>query len=225
MKKDALMTFEEPTRTGYKFDAYYVNGAKIGSTWNYTEDKTLVASWSAINYKVKFNANGADNSVTMDVQEFTYDKADKLTKNAFTKAGYTFDGWTYKEATYADEAEVKNLTTTDKDEITMVAKWKAKTFTSNYNGNGHDGRQNMQPTTGEYGKDVQLRANAFTYKDHIFEGWAKSADGEVAYVTKGDANNTADTNVVYRNQIRGIVKVKIPFIAYPTVWLSETFSK
>ena len=52
-----------------------------------------------------------------------------------------------------------------------------------------------------------------------------TSDGEVAYVTKGDANNTADSNVVYRNQIRGIVKVKIPFIAYPTVWLSETFSK
>ena len=47
--------------------------------------------------------------------------------------------------------------------------------------------------------------------------------GEKVYVTKGDVNKTAGSNIVTRKQIKGIVKMKIPFIAYPTVWLSELF--
>ncbi len=50
-------------------------------------------------------------------------------------------------------------------------------------------------------------------------------NGKTTYVTKGDANNSADTNVVFQSQIKGIVKLKIPYIAYPTVWISEYFSK
>ncbi len=52
-----------------------------------------------------------------------------------------------------------------------------------------------------------------------------TADGETVFVTKGDANNAADSNVVVMSQVRGIVRAKIPYIAYPTVWISEYFSK
>jgi len=50
-------------------------------------------------------------------------------------------------------------------------------------------------------------------------------NGKESYVTKGDANNSADTNVVFKSHVKGVVKVKIPYIAYPTVWISEYFSK
>ena len=43
----------------------------------------------------------------------------------------------------------------------------------------------------------------------------------ITYTTKGDANNSKDPQDVKRKEIKGIVKFKIPFIAYPTVWLSE----
>ena len=45
--------------------------------------------------------------------------------------------------------------------------------------------------------------------------------GDVVYVTKGDANNEKDSQVVHKKQVKGVVKLRIPFIAYPTVWLSE----
>ena len=48
-----------------------------------------------------------------------------------------------------------------------------------------------------------------------------SASSQTVYITKGDANNSIDSSVVKRKQIKGIVKLKVPFIAYPTVWLSE----
>lgn len=41
------------------------------------------------------------------------------------------------------------------------------------------------------------------------------------YITKGDANGGNDPKPVQKKQVQGIVKLKIPFIAYPTVWLSE----
>ena len=49
--------------------------------------------------------------------------------------------------------------------------------------------------------------------------------GNVVYVTKGDANNTKDSIVVYPKQVKGTFKIKIPYIAYPTVWLSEITNK
>lgn len=42
-----------------------------------------------------------------------------------------------------------------------------------------------------------------------------------SYITKGDANGGNDPKAVKEKQIKGIVRLKIPFIAYPTVWLSE----
>ena len=46
----------------------------------------------------------------------------------------------------------------------------------------------------------------------------------VTYTTKGDANNGTDPRAVNRNQIKGIVKFKVPIIAWPTVWLTELFN-
>ncbi len=48
---------------------------------------------------------------------------------------------------------------------------------------------------------------------------------EISYVTKGDANNSNDSQKVKRDQIVGIVEFKIPYIAYPTIWLRELVSK
>ena len=44
------------------------------------------------------------------------------------------------------------------------------------------------------------------------------------YITKGDANNGNDPRAVNRSQIKGIVRIKIPVIAWPTVWLTELFN-
>ncbi len=46
-------------------------------------------------------------------------------------------------------------------------------------------------------------------------------NGEKFYYTKGDANNSIDNYKIKREQIRGTVKLYIPFLGYPTVWLSE----
>lgn len=45
------------------------------------------------------------------------------------------------------------------------------------------------------------------------------------FKTKGDNNNAPDVKYVKENQVIGIVKLVIPKLGYPTVWLSELFQK
>ena len=47
---------------------------------------------------------------------------------------------------------------------------------------------------------------------------------KATYTMKGDANNGTDPRSVSRSQMKGIVKFKIPYIAWPTVWLTELFN-
>lgn len=44
---------------------------------------------------------------------------------------------------------------------------------------------------------------------------------EVFYYTKGDANNEEDDFLIKKENIIGIVRFKIPYVGYPTVWFSE----
>lgn len=46
-------------------------------------------------------------------------------------------------------------------------------------------------------------------------------DGEKYYRTKGDVSGTRDNIDITIDKIYGEVKLKIPFIAYPSVWLTE----
>lgn len=46
-------------------------------------------------------------------------------------------------------------------------------------------------------------------------------DGTKMYRTKGDNNNTPDKEWVSPEQIRGVVRLKIPKLGYPAVWLNE----
>ena len=48
---------------------------------------------------------------------------------------------------------------------------------------------------------------------------------EISYITKGDANNSKDSQKVKRNQIVGIVEFKVPYVAYPTIWLRDIINK
>ena len=47
-----------------------------------------------------------------------------------------------------------------------------------------------------------------------------NAGDEVYYYTKGDANKEEDDYLIKKENIIGIVRFKIPYIGYPTVWFS-----
>lgn len=51
----------------------------------------------------------------------------------------------------------------------------------------------------------------------------KEYNGEIYFRTKGDNNSVVDKDYVSEDQVLGTVKMVIPKIGYPTVWLSDLF--
>ena len=52
----------------------------------------------------------------------------------------------------------------------------------------------------------------------------ENINGELRYITKGDANEEADSGYVTEDQLRGIVLCKVPHIGHPSLWLRDLFS-
>ena len=107
------------TRTGYTFVGWNTQQSGSGTSYqadnDYTDDAsvTLYAQWTANTYTVRFDANGGQGS--MFDQTFTYDQAQALTKNSFTRSdGYAFGGWSAEKngegTSYTNGQSVKNLT-------------------------------------------------------------------------------------------------------------------
>lgn len=86
-------SFPTPTRSGYKFKGWQVNGSGTAyidpEDYTVTGDVTFVASWTAV-YTITFNANGGSSTPASksieDGSTFTF-------PSAGTKTHYSFSGW------------------------------------------------------------------------------------------------------------------------------------
>ena len=184
------------TRSGWTFLGWsktktgavaYKNAQAVKNLRTDGKTTTLYAVWAKNAYKVAFKANGGTGS--MAVQGMTYGKAANLRKNAFKRTGYTFSGWA-KTATgavaYKNAQAVKNLRT-DGGTTTLYAKWTATTYKVAFNANGGTGTMAAQSV--KYDTAAKLAANAFQRDGFTFGGWAKSADGAVAYGDQASVKN------------------------------------
>lgn len=161
---------------------------------------TLYAQWRPIEYNITYNANGGQNvrynsstkqdqkiSYSSDVEQkvssaptashHVYDVAKNLNSStSFTWAGHTLLGWSTNPnattATYTNAQSVKNLVTTDGENLTLYAVWKANSYTLTINPN----------SGGTWsGTKSSQKGNANTYQD----GKGNTKWGDV--VTIGDA--------------------------------------
>ena len=126
------------TKTGYTFSKWNTNAAGTGTNYNNQQSVSnltatsggtvnLYAQWTANAYTVKFNGNGASSGSMAD-QSFSYDTAQNLTSNAFSKGtAYRFTGWnTSPDGTgtsYSDGESVNNLTEIANGVVTLYAQW------------------------------------------------------------------------------------------------------
>lgn len=51
----------------------------------------------------------------------------------------------------------------------------------------------------------------------------ETVDGETRYYTKGDANPERDTGFITSGEILGVVRFKVLYIGYPSLWLRDIF--
>jgi uncharacterized repeat protein (TIGR02543 family) len=116
-KNGACVLMEKPDNNG-KYDFVFM-----------TQNVKLVFITEPIRYYIKYNKN--IKNVTGSISNMTvyYNQVAVLAKNAFkSKKGYTFAGWnTEPDGTgtaYKEGDEVKNLTDSHRETITLYAQWK-----------------------------------------------------------------------------------------------------
>ena len=187
--------------TGYTFAGWFTaltDGEQVQDNATLTADLTLYAQWTANSYTVTFDANGGEGS--MNQQTFTYDVAQALNQNTFTRTGYSFTGWNTQAdgsgSTYVDKAEVQNLTTEANGSITLYAQWSINSYTIRFvNADGTE----LQSSEVEYGETPVYSGNTPTKEstaefDYTFAGW----DPEIDIVT-GNATYTATYTATKRS--------------------------
>ena len=135
----------EPSRTGYAFAGWRVNGGTkavkeltLGAT-DYTADITLEATWTAGTYSVRFDANASDATGTMADQEFAFGETKALSANQFTRTGYQFLGWNTtpdKTGLEADYANMAEYTLAQAENVTLYAHWYLTAYGVKYELNG-----------------------------------------------------------------------------------------
>ncbi|MBQ1408034.1 MAG: InlB B-repeat-containing protein [Eubacterium sp.] len=152
--------------------AQYKNKASVKTKKNIT----LYAVWTANTYTVSYSANGGSGS--MQKSKATYGTALRLNANTFTKTGYTFHSWSESPkgtAAYSNRQTVKNLTSKDKDNVTLYARWNPNTYKIKFEANG--GKGSMEAGTYTYDQKEELPEHGFVRTGYEFQGWNTKADG------------------------------------------------
>ena len=128
----------------------------ITATGTKGNSANLTATFTPNTYKVQFHRNGGAGDVVK--QDFTYDVAQNLAANTYTKTGYTFAGWaltTDGAVTYTDGAEVSNLTATQGATFDLYAKWTPKqsalTFDYQTSAEGYGAEGTLSAVSATYG--------------------------------------------------------------------------
>lgn len=107
----------DPTKNGYKFDGWYIEGSSTAYDFNLavTSDLTLKAKWKKI-HTVKFVSNGGTS--VSDVKVVDGEKLKKPSPDP-TLREYKFDGW-YKDSSLSTAYNFNDAVTGD---FTLYAKW------------------------------------------------------------------------------------------------------
>lgn len=105
-----------------------------------------------------------------------------------SRTGYTLKGYSQnKNATSADLGPSDTLWWTQSDNwmhtFTVYCIWQINTYTVSYNANGGSGAPSSQTKT--YGVNLTLSSTVPTRTNYIFQGWATSSTGSVAYQPGG----------------------------------------
>ena len=101
-----------PTKTGYTFKKWLLNGNEYNFNTPVTSNITLTAEWEINKYTVTFNSNGGNSVATQTVN---YNSTAAQPSNP-TKTGHTFKEWQLNGVAY-------NFSTQVTGNITLTAAW------------------------------------------------------------------------------------------------------
>ncbi len=164
-----------PTRNGYTFAGWTLNGSVYDFNTIVTKNITLVAKWTEnvkAKYTVTFDSQGGTTVSSQTVTEGN--KVSKPTNP--TRSGYTFAGWTLNGSAY-------DFNTIVTKNITLVAKWtenvKAK-YTVTFDSQGGTTVSSQTVTEGsKVSKPTNPTRNGYLFESWILDGVVYNFDKSV----------------------------------------------
>ena len=181
-------TLCNPTRYNYVFKGWNTKkdgtGTVITSTSEVSKNMTVYAVWNPI-YTLTFNENGGTLCNPKTIDKENGEKWGTLCTP--TRTGYTFQGWKNGATTVTKDS-------ISRENITVIANWKANTYTLTYNNNGGIGCTTKQGTyNSKWGTLCTPTRSGYT-----FQGW-KSGSTTITSNTicTGNLNVTATWKVAY----------------------------
>ena len=183
----------------------YVDGESYTS--DRSESITLYAVWQANRYTVKFDLQGATD--TIQDQIFTYGEHNYIPYYyGRGKVGYEFKGWAF-----SPEGEIvmrnggsdydgvfDSLIVPDGGEITLFAVWEGKEYWLIFSPSGGTG--SMDYVRHKYDEEFALPSNRYTRVGYSFLGWA--TEFSYPYVF-GDGEIVVTSNLVYSANVSSIL--------------------
>jgi uncharacterized repeat protein (TIGR02543 family) len=147
-----------PTKSGYTFGGWTLNGAAYSFSTPVTGNVTLTASWTTLPvYTVTFNSNGG----SAVASESVVSGSTATQPTSPTQAGYTFSGWTLNGSAYSFSTAVTA-------NVTLVASWTAlPVYTITFNSNGGSSVASQSVTSGS----TATQPTSPTLANYTFNGW------------------------------------------------------
>ena len=229
---DPTNTFETPTKTGYTFDEWKVDGSTITPTWTYTTNRTqeVIAHYATNSYIIRYDLNGGNGSFAD--QNIYYDDTFDLHTGEPTFAGYAFAGWKLDDTTTyeAGKTGLINLTSVNNDIITLTALWDGNEFDIVFDANTPTSLDptatnvvegTMAPQIIKTNTAFTLNENNFTLNGYTFIGWATNS-----YIPQ-DAENMRDNNSTLiirdRDDTRTYIRDAGDDITYYALWTRNEY--
>ena len=189
---------DDPTRTGYLFDGWYLNSELFPfNSYQVYDDLTLLAHWKSMNVNLTLDANGGD--VEYNTKTVTYG-VDYVLPTP-TRANYTFDGW------YLDDTllcPMSGVWTFSKVDITLKARW-AGTQAEITFANDDNIQVDNTPITITYGDNFTLPVPTILTGDK-FIGWG-NASGEL--VTDENGNSLKPSEFKTNTELHAVYYVPV----------------
>ena len=164
----ADFTLNNPTKTGYDFTGWKLNGEGEAMTEviiakGSTGNKTYTATWTPIVYNIDLTLDGgeAENPSTYTIESAA------ITLNNPTKTGHTFKGW--KKNGEGDALMEVTIAAGSTGHLAYTATWQVNQYTITFNSNGGTAIDAIKQN---YGTTVTPPA-APTKTGYTFAGWDK----------------------------------------------------
>lgn len=165
---------QDPTREGYKFVCWTLDGEEYDFDTLVKGEMTLVAKWEANTYIVTFNVDGVETEVEVKYSEYVEEP------EMPTKEGHNFSGWLLNNDTY-------NFSLPITGNITLTASWTKISYSVILYNKGLD----YVYETIYYGEEFNLPEDPTPSLGYYFVGWINNVTDEFlesSFVVKADVS-------------------------------------